>query len=138
MRELFAFQNLVMQPEAMKEMYLDKLPNSVARKYDGDFNGGDHHRDASTEYILPASNTKRTYVNGGFASQTEFRCSLDSRYPFHGNKSLLHNQWTNDDADERKVNARIAPEHLSALRNYFLFTTARDCSILMTFRELQP
>jgi hypothetical protein len=27
---------------------------------------------------------------------------------------------------------------LSALQSYLLFATARDCSILMTFRELHP
>ncbi|XP_011333172.1 inositol-pentakisphosphate 2-kinase isoform X2 [Ooceraea biroi] len=127
--------NLVIQTEAIKDIYLEKVSkNSVTRKYDDDDFNGDHY--ASSEYIL-STNTDRTYVNGGFVSQTEFRRGLDSRQSFYGNKRL-HNQRANDDADERKANARIAAEHLSALQNYLLFATARDCSILMTFRELQP
>jgi len=73
----------------------------------------------------------------GFASRTEIRRDLDSRQ-FCGNESPRNREVDDDDADERKANARIASEHLSALQNYLLFATARDCSILMTFRELHP
>jgi len=113
-------------------MYFEKLSGNVVT---GEYDDFDGDRNADSGYILSAD-TDRTYVNGGFASQTEFRRGLDSRQ-FCGNKSL-HNQEVNDDADERKANARIAAEHLSALQNYLLFATARDCSILMTFRELHP
>lgn len=124
---------------AIREMYFERSGNNVTRRYDDDFNG-DHN--GSSACISSTASADRTYANGGgFASQTEFRRGLDScSQSLGGNRSLLRepNQRANDDADERKANARIAPEHLSALRNYLLFVTAKDCSILMTFRELHP
>jgi len=103
----------------------------VTAKCSDDLNGN-HGR---PECIL-STNVDRTIVNGSFASQTEISLN-DSRRPFYANKSL-HNQEVNDDVDERKANTRITAEHLSALQNYLLFATARDCSLLMSFRELHP
>lgn len=109
------------------------LKSTIAQEYDDDFNG---NCNASSECTL-STDTDRTLVNDGLVSQTEISSNLDSRQPFHGNKTP-HNQRTSNDDDERKANMQITTEHLSALQNYLLFVTARDCSILMTFRELHP
>lgn len=116
----------------MKEIdFQTLLKSTITREYD-DFNG---NFNASSERIL-SINTDTMLVNG-LVSQTEISSTLDSCQPFYGNKSL-HNQKTSNDDDERKANMQITAEHLSALQNYLLFVTARDCSILMTFRELHP
>lgn len=110
-------------------MFLENT--AVMMKYSDNLNG---NHDGS-ECILSA-NVDRTIVNGSFASQTEISLN-DSHRPFYANRTL-HNQETNDDGDERKANTPITDEHLSALQNYLLFVAARDCSILMSFRELHP
>lgn len=126
------FQNAVIQKkEDIKEINSEALLEStVAREYDDNSNG---NHNASSECIL-STNVKRIVVNGDFASQTEISANLDSRRLFHRNTSL-HNQRTND---EQEANMQIITKHLSTLRMYLLFATARDCSILMTFRELHP
>ncbi|XP_067204702.1 inositol-pentakisphosphate 2-kinase isoform X2 [Linepithema humile] len=125
--------NAVIQKTAIEEVHFQKLleDTDVMTKYSDDLNG--NH--GGSECILSA-NVDRTIVNGSFASQTEISLN-DSRRPFYVNRSL-HNQEANDDGDERKANTRITAEHLSALQNYLLFAIARDCSILMSFRELHP
>lgn len=126
-------KNADQKMETMKEIdFQTLLKSAIARECDDDFNG---NCNASSECIL-STNTDRTLVNGGLVSQTEISSNLDSQ-SFYGNKSL-HNQRTSNDDDERKANMQITAEHLSALQNYLLFVTARDCSILMTFRELHP
>lgn len=116
----------------MKEIdFQTLLKSTITREYN-DFNG---NFNASSERIL-SINTDTMLVNG-LVSQTEISSTLDSCQPFYRNKSL-HNQKTSNDDDERKANMQITAEHLSALQNYLLFVTARDCSILMTFRELHP
>ncbi|XP_029659168.1 inositol-pentakisphosphate 2-kinase isoform X1 [Formica exsecta] len=118
----------------IKEINSEKLFESiVAREYDNNSNG---NHNASSECIL-STNVKKIVVNSDFASQTEISANLDSCRLFYGNTSL-HNQETNDDDNEQKANMQIIAKHLSTLRNYLLFATARDCSILMTFRELLP
>lgn len=109
------------------------LKSTITQEYDDDFNG---NCNASSEYIL-STNTDKTFMNGGLISQTEINSDLDSSQPFYGNESP-YNQRTSNDDEERKANMQITAEHLSALQNYLLFVTARDCSILMTFRELHP
>lgn len=127
------FTNAVIQKEEVvkdvKEFNTETLLEStVPREYDD--NSNENHN-ASSECIL-STNDKRIVVNGDFASQTEISANLDSRRLFHGSTSL-HNQRTND---EQETNVQIIAKHLSTLRMYLLFATARDCSILMTFREL--
>lgn len=119
----------------MKEMDFQMLLKStIVQEYDDNFNG---NCNANSECIL-STNSDRTFVNDGFVvSQTEISSNLDSRQPFYENESLYNQRISNDD-DERKANMQITTEHLSALQNYLLFVTARDCSILMTFRELHP
>ncbi|XP_050458474.1 inositol-pentakisphosphate 2-kinase isoform X2 [Cataglyphis hispanica] len=107
--------------------------STVAKEYDGNFNG---NHNASSECIL-STNVKKIDINGDFVSQTEINDNLDSCRLFYGNTSL-HNQKPNDHDDEQKANMQIIAQHLSTLRNYLLFAIARDCSILMTFRELHP
>lgn len=107
------------------------LKSTITQEYDDDFNG---NCNASSKYIL-STNTDRTFINGGLISQTEISSDLDSSQPFYGS---LYNQRTSNDDEERKANMQITAEHLSALQNYLLFVTVRDCSILMTFRELHP
>ncbi|XP_036141180.1 uncharacterized protein LOC105833078 isoform X2 [Monomorium pharaonis] len=125
--------NIVQKIEIMKEKdFQTLLKSSITQEYDDEFNG---NCSTSSECILSA-NADKMLVNGG-VSQTEISSNLDSHQPFYGNKSL-HNQRTSNDDDERKANMQITAEHLSALQNYLLFVTARDCSILMTFRELHP
>lgn len=128
------FMNAVIQKtKYMKEVNSEALleSNNVAREYDDNSKGNS----ASSKCIL-SSNVKRIVVNGDFTSQIEISANLDSRRLFYGDTSL-HNQKTNDD-DEQETNMQIIAKHLSTLRNYLLFATARDCSILMTFRELHP
>lgn len=122
--------------ETMKEIDFQMfLKSTIAQEYDDDFNG---NCNASSECIL-STNSDRTFVNGDLVSQTEISSNLDSRQPFYENESLYDQRTSkNDDDDERKTNMQITAEHLSALQNYLLFVTARDCSILMTFRELHP
>lgn len=108
------------------------LKSTISQEHDDDFNG---NCNASSECIL-STNTDRTFVNGGFVSQTDISSNLDSRQSLYGNKSLYNQRASND--DERKADMQITTKHLSALQNYLLFVTARDCSILMTFRELHP
>lgn len=115
--------------EVNSETFLES--NNVAREYDDNSKGNS----ASSKCIL-SSNVKRIVVNGDFTSQIEISANLDSHRLFYENTSL-HNQKTNDD-DEQEANMQIIAKHLSTLRNYLLFATARDCSILMTFRELHP
>ncbi|KMQ93231.1 inositol-pentakisphosphate 2-kinase [Lasius niger] len=122
---------VIQKKEDIKEINSEALLEStVAREYDDNSNG---NHNASSECIL-STNVKRIVVNGDFASQTEISANLDSRRLFHRNTSL-HNQRTND---EQEANMQIITKHLSTLRMYLLFATARDCSILMTFRELHP
>jgi len=117
----------------MKEIeFQTLLKSTIAQEYDDDLNG---NCNASSECTL-STNTDKTLVNGDLVSHTEISSNLDSCQPFYENKSL-HNQRISND-DERKANMQISAEHLSALQNYLLFVTARDCSILMTFRELHP
>lgn len=118
---------------AIRETHFPTFSKSaVVRKYNDNLNG---NRDANSECILLA-NTDRTLANGDFASRGEISPELDSQ-SFYGNKGL-HNQRAKEKDDERKANTLITAEYLSALQDYLLFTTARDCSILMTFRELHP
>lgn len=132
------FQDAVTQKtKYIKEINSEALLESsnVAREY-GDNSKGNY--DASSKCIL-STNVKRIIVNGDFASQIEISANLDSRWLFYEDTSL-HNQKINDndDDDEQEANMQIIAKHLSTLRNYLLFATARDCSILMTFRELHP
>ncbi|XP_029167586.1 LOW QUALITY PROTEIN: inositol-pentakisphosphate 2-kinase [Nylanderia fulva] len=121
---------VIQKEEDIKEINSETLLEStVARGYDD--NSNENHNNASPECIL-STNVQRIVANGYFASQTEISANLDSRRLFHGS---LHNQSTND---EQKTNMQIIAKHLSTLRMYLLFATARDCSILMTFRELHP
>lgn len=130
---LSLFQNAIQKMEIMKEIDFETLfKSTIALEYDDDFNG---NCNANSKCIL-SPNADRTLVNGDPVSQTEISSNLDSHQSFYGNKSL-HNQRTSNN-DERKANMQITVEHLSALQNYLLFVTARDCSILMTFRELHP
>ncbi|XP_070150382.1 inositol-pentakisphosphate 2-kinase isoform X2 [Polyergus mexicanus] len=118
----------------IKEINSDKLfESTVTREYDNNSNG---NHNASSECVL-STNVKKIVVNSDFASQTGISANLDTCRLFYGNTSL-HNQETNDDDDGQKANMQIIAKHLSTLRNYLLFATARDCSILMTFRELLP
>ncbi|KAI4503089.1 hypothetical protein M0802_002133 [Mischocyttarus mexicanus] len=48
-----------------------------------------------------------------------------------GKKDIEHN-------NDRKISDQINEKDLIALQNYLLFSTARDCSILITFRQLKP
>ncbi|XP_011056979.1 PREDICTED: inositol-pentakisphosphate 2-kinase isoform X1 [Acromyrmex echinatior] len=122
-----------MKMEIMKEIdFQTFLKSTIVQKHDDNFN---RNCNASSECVL-STNTGRVLMNGDPVSQTEISSNLDSHQPFHGNKSL-HNQRTSND-DERKANVQITTEHLLALQNYLLFVAARDCSILMTFRELHP
>ncbi|KAL0113513.1 hypothetical protein PUN28_012575 [Cardiocondyla obscurior] len=126
-------ENAVQKMETMEEINFQTfLKSTTAQEYDDDFNG---NCNASSEYFLSTS-ADRTFVNGSLLSQIEISSSLDSHQPFYGNEKL-NNQRTSDD-DEGKANMQINAKHLSALQNYLLFVTARDCSILMTFRELHP
>jgi len=128
------FQNAVQKTETMKEIdFQTLLKSTIAQEYDDDLNG---NCNTSSECTL-STNTDKTLVNGDLVSHTEISSNLDSCQLFYGNKSL-HNQKISNDDDERKANMQISVEHLSALQNYLLFVTARDCSILMTFRELHP
>ncbi|XP_012059967.1 PREDICTED: inositol-pentakisphosphate 2-kinase [Atta cephalotes] len=121
-----------MKIEIIKEIdFQTFLKSTIVQKHD-DLN---RNCSASSECVL-STNTGRVLRNGDPVSQIEISSNLDSHQPFHGNKSL-HNQRTSND-DERKANVQITAEHLSALQNYLLFVAARDCSILMTFRELHP
>ncbi|KAG5348225.1 IPPK kinase, partial [Acromyrmex charruanus] len=125
--------NAVQKMEIMKEIDLQTfLKSTIAQKHDDNFN---RNCNASSECVL-STNTGKVFMNGDPVPQTEISSNLDSHQPFHGNKSL-HNQRTSND-DERKANVQITTEHLLALQNYLLFVAARDCSILMTFRELHP
>ncbi|XP_071652377.1 inositol-pentakisphosphate 2-kinase isoform X2 [Temnothorax longispinosus] len=125
--------NAAQKMETMKEIDVQTfLKSTRAQEHDDDFNGNSNAR---SECILSAD---RTFVNGGLVSQTERSSNLDSRQPFYGNESHPYDQRTSNDDDERKANMQITAEHLSALQTYLLFVTARDCSILMTFRELHP
>ncbi|XP_072750850.1 uncharacterized protein Ipk1 isoform X2 [Anoplolepis gracilipes] len=118
----------------IKEINSETLPESTtaAREYNGNSNG---NHNVSSECIL-STNVNRIVVNGDFTLQTKISANLDSCRLFYESTSL-RNQKTNDD-DEQKTNMQIIAKHLSTLRNYLLFATARDCSILMTFRELHP
>lgn len=127
----FPLQNAVTEKTAVEEVNVQKQSADMMTKYSDDSNG--NH--GGSECII-STNAGRTVVNGGFASQTEISLN-DSHRPFYAN-GRLHNQEANDDGDERKANTQITAEHLSALQNYLLFATARDCSILMSFRELHP
>ncbi|XP_018362441.1 PREDICTED: inositol-pentakisphosphate 2-kinase isoform X1 [Trachymyrmex cornetzi] len=125
--------NAVQKTEIMKETdFQTFLKSTIVQKHDDDFN---RNCNASSECVL-STNTGRVLMNGDPVSQTEISSNLDSHQSFYGNKSL-HNQRTSND-DERKANVQITAEHLSALQNYLLFVAARDCSILITFRELHP
>lgn len=130
------FQNAVTQKtKYMKEINSETLLESsdIAREYNDNSKRNYH---ASSKCIL-STNVKRMVVNADFATQTEISANLDSRWLFYGDTSL-HSQKinANDDDDEQEANMQIIAKHLSTLRNYLLFATARDCSILMTFREL--
>ncbi|XP_011640537.1 inositol-pentakisphosphate 2-kinase isoform X2 [Pogonomyrmex barbatus] len=124
-----SMNTIVQMMQTTKEIDCQILKSSITQEYDDDFNG--FYYDVSLESIL-STNTDEMLVNGDLISQTEINPNPDSRQSFYGNKRV-----SNDD-DERKANVQITAEHLSALQNYLLFVTARDCSILMTFRELHP
>ncbi|XP_018312712.1 inositol-pentakisphosphate 2-kinase [Mycetomoellerius zeteki] len=125
--------NAVQKMEIMKEIdFQTFLKSTIAQKHDDDFN---RNCNASSKCVL-STNTSRVLMNGDPVSQTEISSNLDSHQLFHGNKNL-HNQKISND-NKRKANVQITAEYLSALQNYLLFVAARDCSILITFRELHP
>lgn len=130
------FQNnaVIQKTKYLKEINSETLleSNNVVREYN---DNSKENYSASSKCIL-STNVKRIVTSADFASKIEISDNLDSRRLFCGDTSL-HNQKTNDD-DEQEANMRIIAKHLSTLRNYLLFATARDCSILMTFRELHP
>ncbi|XP_014488732.1 PREDICTED: inositol-pentakisphosphate 2-kinase isoform X2 [Dinoponera quadriceps] len=105
---------------------------SIQTKYD------DGDRSAADSERILSANSDKTHVNGGFVSQTGIRRNFDSKQLFCERNENAHNQTADNEGDRRKVDASITAEHLLALQNYLLFATVRDCSILMTFRELHP
>ncbi|KYN05747.1 Inositol-pentakisphosphate 2-kinase [Cyphomyrmex costatus] len=125
--------NAIQKIETMEKIdFQTFLTSAIAQKHDDDFHG---NCNASSKCLL-STNTDRVLINDGPVSRTEISSNQDLHQPFHGNKSL-HNQSTSND-DERQANMQITTKHLAALQNYLLFVTAKDCSILMTFRELHP
>lgn len=135
---LFArFQNAVVQKtQTIKGAYIQRLfKSTVETKYDDDSNR--NCSAAGLEHILPVNDDK-TLVNGGFVSQTGISPDLDSQQSFCERNDSPHNEIANNEGDQRKANTSITVEHLLALQKYLLFTIVRDCSILMTFRELHP
>ncbi|XP_011875856.1 PREDICTED: uncharacterized protein LOC105566452 isoform X2 [Vollenhovia emeryi] len=126
--------NAVQKMETTREIDFQMLfKSTIAQECNDDFNG---NCNTSSECIL-STNTDTTFVNSDLVLQTEISANLDSHQPFYKTESLCNQRASNDDA-ERKADMQITVEHLSALQNYLLFVTARDCSILMTFRELHP
>lgn len=128
------FQNAIQEEETetIKTNLFQKLFNDIiARKYDNNFN---ENKNANSDFILPI-NIRETLLNGDFIVQTKFNHNFDMDQSLCGSKSST-NQEPNDENYEQQTNTLITTEHLLALQNYLLFATARDCSILMTFREL--
>lgn len=132
-----SFQKAVVQKtQAINGVYSQKrFKNTIKMKYDDDFNG--NCSAASLGRILSA-NSDKTLVNSGFVSQIGISPDFDSQQSFCEKNESPHNQITNNESDQREANTSINAEHLLALQKYLLFTTVRDCSILMTFRELHP
>ncbi|XP_019700909.1 inositol-pentakisphosphate 2-kinase isoform X2 [Harpegnathos saltator] len=126
---------VVQKTQPTRGVYFQRLfKSAIETKYDGDLNG--NCGATCSKRILPV-NSDKTFVNGGFVSQTGINPNSDSQQSFYGSNESPY-QMADNEGDQRKANASITAEHLLALQNYLLFAAVRDCSILMTFRELEP
>ncbi|XP_032679023.1 uncharacterized protein LOC116847778 isoform X2 [Odontomachus brunneus] len=127
---------VIQKTEAIKGVYLQTLfKSSIETRCDDDLN---RNRSAAGSERILSANSDKTLVNDGFVSQTGISPNLDLQQSFCERNECLHNQIADNEGDQRKANTSITAEHLLALQNYLLFATVRDCSILMTFRELHP
>lgn len=68
---------------------------------------------------------------------TIFPVQLDENNVSYNKLNAMHN---GDKVyyNEKEINGLINSESLLCLRNYLLFSCARDCSMLIAFRELKP
>ncbi|XP_020288678.1 inositol-pentakisphosphate 2-kinase isoform X1 [Pseudomyrmex gracilis] len=98
-----------------------QTPLGAAKHYSDDLNGNPN---SDSNGVLSSDK-----MNSDFVSHAETSLNQHSFNESHNARAC---------DDERETNVRISDQQLSALQSYLLFAMARDCSILMTFRELHP
>ncbi|XP_043800806.1 inositol-pentakisphosphate 2-kinase isoform X3 [Apis laboriosa] len=115
-------------PEILKEAYIQTcakdISTSIRSKFDDDYSSNKHINELNENIFL-------------IQKSILIPMHIEKNNLWYNKYSTIHNE-NNIHCNEKETYLTINTESLLCLQNYLLFSCARDCSILMSFREINP
>lgn len=127
-KTIFFQKTITENPEILKEAYIQTcakdISTSIKSKFDDDYSSNKHINGLNENIFL-------------IQKSILIPMHIEKNNLWYNKYSTIHNE-NNIHRNEKETYLTINTESLLCLQNYLLFSCARDCSILMSFREINP